>query len=250
LTGGAARSHDPRVSATWTCPACGRKVPARVPECYCGARRDQVLAATGAEQARTRQDRRDTLVAVSGVIAAVAIGFALLGRGPAEPPPAADPSPAVTTTPVPATRPPVADVAPTPTPTLFPAAARPAPAEPLPTESPSTPPTPTAVDAEREQGAQEYRQQMTALAQRATSLREEAENYASQCRTSQAQVVRVLGCEENRVAILNRVESAAREVEAADDAARRAWMQPGARRQARQSIDDTLAECRRVLGGS
>jgi hypothetical protein len=119
------------------------------------------------------------------------------------------------------------------------------------TPSPSTPPTdatqtgaaaptPTpadSIDAQREQGLSAFEATLASLAARVSDFREKLRRYDDQCASANTHVV---GCDSARSEIASIAREVASGVEAAEEQARRSWLDPGQKRESRErhGLDD------------
>ncbi len=237
-------------SSVWQCRICGRRIPLRVDECFCGAKREQAVA-----QEKREADRSPTkipldvalLVVLVVLVGVVGIHYALRSEAPApaggrnllsgmlatpEPlpslvaPPAVAPvqAPATTAPPAPVTAPEVT----TPPATL--PVTLPATLAPRPTASPSP-----DVD-EREQSKAlalaAYAAELARLAAKSTQTAEHVRVYKANC-SGQNVGVQISNCDEVEASIRKTLSEMESGLDAAEDQARRAWVTPGGVRDAR-----------------
>jgi hypothetical protein len=237
------------VPSTWTCPVCERKVPARVAECYCGVRREQVPSVRPGQVPTPAEGSRGwVLLAVALALLLVAVPAARRPWSEDLPPAAASP-PASPATP-PNTRPRVAETAaPAPPVTVWVPAPVTVPAPSPETPSPSPSATPTMVDDLREKGGEAYRAATTAAIRSAQALRDRIHDYRSHCGGDQPRVDLVIGCDDVRRALERDFAQIRHSLDEADEVARRAWVEPGTQRQIRaeQRVDETIAEIDHLL---
>jgi len=244
------------VPAVWTCPVCERKIPERVSECDCGVRKAQALRHARAHEEQAREERggsgwRWSLLALAGAGGLLAAALAWQPRDGVRPP---EIEPPPTTIALEATVPPPLGAR-----TPYPTAATPPPPLPLqtvappekPSPSPSASPSPDAgspVDDTRVRGAEAFQSAVAGIARQADDLRFRTREYSRQCETS-PQVTRTIGCDDVRRVIEADLGRMTRALDDADDAARRAWVSPGTRRQIRGQlqVDDTIAQLQRQL---
>lgn len=236
-------------SATWKCPVCGRRVPRRVAQCFCGARQEQAEQQTQREAAlsgagvprdvaallalmvlvgvygiyRLTRDEPDTFSASARQ--ALAITFAtpdappeptLPSGGPRRPRPAAG----APTEPTP-TAPPLSASAPPPTAASAPAAA------------PSAAATEDPMAERRAAGLQAFEEELQRLSQQANRLRTHWSLYGSQCRGGPRAGASASNCDEMETVIRKLAADIEQGLDAAEDAARRAWLAPGSVRESR-----------------
>jgi hypothetical protein len=216
---------------SWDCPICLRHVPAKVAECYCGYHRSEPVVAAAPTPART-------------VVAAVGAVVFLIGGAAAwvlqAPPPPPAPSPlaqARTATTPPPTRPPVQR--PSAMPDAWKALAietTPSPAGAASSAAPTPSPSPTAtpdesVDAQRAQGLAAFEAAIAGLTARVADFREKLRRYDAQCEASNTAIT---GCDTARAELRSVAQAIASDVEAADEQARRSWVDPGQRRSLRE----------------
>ena len=234
-------------AATWACPVCGRRVPRREAECFCGAKQLQV------EQHLQREAQRTSkripfdvaffvvllvLVAVysvhrltrdepEGLSAGASNALAAVVATP-EPllPSASQPSAMPSSEEVRAPQPP-----PLPTPPAqgVEAARSAAP-------SPTPAPTPTPFDereAARAAGLAAYEGELQRLAAAAARLQQHLGVYRRECNDSQKIGRGISNCGEIESTIKGEVSQLQQALDAAEDQARRAWLEPGKVRTAR-----------------
>ena len=250
---------------SWHCPNCLRTVPGRVRTCYCGVQRSQVTdeprpAATGAR-------------AYGGLVAilAAAVGGGLLVTSfqrpeASAPEPASNPAP-VTVSSQPAARPTsttlpstISEASPQPTPVPAFLRARSARIEPTPDPRVANAESETeeegdSVAAMREEGTGRLEEALAALRPKILALQSKVRTYGDGCASSRATLARG-GCPTIKEDILRLRAEIERTVSESDDAARRSWVTPGARRELLRehgldaaSWDQIVASTERVLTG-
>ncbi len=222
---------------SWDCPICLRHVPAKVGECYCGYKRSD-----------PRPEARSGGGAASLVLGLV--GLFAIGGGLAywlkSPPPAvsgeATPPPTLAAGPgVPAHHPNVVPPS-TTLPEAWkalaieasatpPAAAAAGAAPATPTPAPQATPD-DSIDAQRAKGLTEFEAALGGLQAKANDFREKLKRYNDQCMRENTQVT---GCDPARAELQEYARQIANDVEAADEAARRSWLEAGQRRNLRES---------------
>lgn len=241
-------------AATWLCPVCGRRVPRREAECFCGAKQAQVEQHVQREAQRT--SKRIPLDVAFFVVLLVLVGVYGVDRMtrdesdvsaaagnplaaivampepppplslPASPPPRA-PQPSELAAPAPA--PPLFTLPPAPTPGAGALTAAPAP-------PPSPTPTPFDERAEvRRAGLAAYEAELQRLAAAAGRLHEHMGVYRRECNDSQKFGTATSNCGEIEDTIKREVSQIHHALDAAEDQARRAWLEPGTVRSARAS---------------
>jgi len=216
---------------SWHCPNCLRTVPGRVRTCYCGVQRSQVAdqphpAATGAR-------------AYGGLVAilAAALGGGLLvtwlQRPEASvPSPVTQPATLPTSTTLPST---ISEASPEPTP--VPSFLR----APAPRIEPTPEPRMANAESEaeeevdsvaamREEGTGRLEDALVALRPKILTLESKVRTYGDGCASSRATLARG-GCPTIKEDILRLRAEIERTVSESDDAARRSWVTPGARRE-------------------
>lgn len=241
-------------SVTWKCPVCGRRVPRRVTTCFCGARQADVVQHERREAARTAHRIPADVAALLALAVLVGVygvhrltrhqepsafeqGARQLGvvlpretaragpppqsaPAPVAPPPTAAPQPVA---PAPATRPP-APVE-TPPPLAPPATAAAAAA--------AAPPSHDPMEQTRLAGLRAYAGELQRLAPLATRMSAYVDVFRKQCVGGPRFAGGVSNCDE----IESTIRKIAGEIEtglnAAEDQARRAWVEPGAIRDVR-----------------
>ncbi len=263
-----------RTSSRWTCPLCGRSVPAEVDSCYCGMSRAAVEAEARREQEARRRERSVPWLTVVCVLAAAGVvSYGTLARTP---PPLRPPAPtppstvgSAPATPVaaerrPAYEPPPIGLAPaTPLP-FFAAAgrgARPAPA-PKATAGPSPDPAPTPdrdeVDLAREEGEKRLEQNYARLSREMSRLTENAREFESVCLGLRGEP---RSCRRLFDEISSSAQALGQGLDDAEEDARRSWVAPGVVRDLRRkhgleepSWSDLASTVRRLItqyqGGS
>lgn len=238
------------MSATvWECRICGRRIPLRVAECFCGAKREQVVAQEKREAARspTKIPLDVALLVVLIVLVGVAgVHYALSSDAPA--PEAGrnllsgmlatpEPLPSLVTPPVaaapvqaPATTAPPAPLAPLPEAITPP----PPPLAPLPAASPSASPTPEVDEREQKKVAAlaAYSAELQRLAALSARTAEHIRAYKSGC-VGQNVGTQFSNCDEIEASIRKSLAEMENGLDAADDQARRSWLEPGKLRDAR-----------------
>jgi hypothetical protein len=204
-------------------------------ECYCGHKRVDPVSGPGPGGAGAWR------VVAAGLVLGLGTAAALLLRSAS---PAA-PVPVVTTTPAAGSVPPRRPVEPAPTTTLpaaWKALAIEAPSTPPPASVPDASPTATpspspavddSIDAQRARGLADFETALAGLSARLGDFREKLRRYRAQCTGGTTQVA---GCD----AALQEVQEVARQIvsdiAAADEQARRSWVDPGQRRESRERI--------------
>jgi hypothetical protein len=240
------------VTAVWTCPVCQRKVPDRVPECYCGVRREQALQHAQAEEVKARAQKFNpwpmVAVAIAIVVAGAVVVFREANRLKLATPPAT-PFPAI----VAATATPASPPQAAPLPPALPPP-RPAVVEDRSREPSSPAPSPSAevvspVEAARSRGAAAFQIAAAGIAKQTEDLGSRVRDYSAQCSATAQQMTPTVGCDTERRALEGELARITRALDAADDAARQAWLDPGSRRQIRDrlQVDDRIAELRRLV---
>jgi len=241
------------LSATvWQCRICGRRIPLRVDECFCGAKREQVVAQEKREAARspTKIPLDVALLAVLVVLVGVfGVHYALRSEAPppapgghllsvmlATPhpmptlsaPPAAAPSQAPATAPSAIPSPVESETPPPPT-----LAARPTPVlTPSPSPSPSPSPEVDEREVSRAAALAAYSAELTRLAAKSALTTEHVRVYKTKC-SGQNVGVQISNCDEVEATIRKSLAEMEGGLDAAEDQARRAWVTPGMVRDAR-----------------
>jgi hypothetical protein len=241
-------------ASSWNCPICLRRVPERVSECYCGRKRQPEDGLEAPEQ----KGGRGALPLAAVLAACAAAAYLTLRR-----PPAPAPTPLTTAAESPASgpragfpgeRPP----RPAPTPALAEsgtaASAPPATSEPAPFATKPMPTPADSVDAQRERGAAAYEAAMKNLAGRLVALRGQVQRYDEQCpsggglQMGPSGATQVRGCDAPREQIGRALGELRAALDEAEEAARRAWLDPGVQRAIRErsglddvSLGETLA---------
>ena len=241
-------------AGTWLCSVCGRRVPRREAECFCGAKQTQVEQHVQREAQRTsKRIPLDVaffvvllvLVGVYGlhritqdesdVSAAAGSPLAAIVAMPEPPPPPSVPSlpprapqPSEQAAPAPASLPPLSP----PVASAEAVEARAAP----PAPPPSPTPTPFDEQAEvRRAGLAAYEAALQRLAAAAGRLQEHMGAYRRECSDSQKVGTAISNCSEIEATIKREVSQIQQALDAAEDQARRAWLEPGKVRTARGS---------------
>jgi hypothetical protein len=232
------------VAAYWKCPICLRRVPDRVAECYCGRKRQ---VGDGPEPAEGDGRRRPVLGWLVAALCAAGIAAWAL-KPPPSPPPVAPQSTAPTPEPrgllsgetIPRATPPPAWPDATPTPALPPVTA----AVQAPPPKPSATPSDSA-DAQRERGAAAFEAATKNLAGRLTVLRGELRHYNEVC---PREATLIVGCDTARREIQQMAQDIRAALDAAEEDARRSWVDPGVQRSIRErsgmddvAVGETLA---------
>ena len=227
--------------AAWTCPSCQRTVPARVDTCYCGTDRETADRFRARELGARRGGPSWSAIGLA-LAAAVVVALGFLGSdAPLEP----EPTPTVVAPPKPSalvqertpptTRPrgrrwrdPEPPV-PTPVLTSIPTGA------PEPIEEPSPEPTPEptpdehSMDVRRVEGRGDFEAALSALEPEVLIVNRKLRIYRDGCRTS-TDLVQPGGCGVLEVEIRQLLDDIDRSVAAAEEEARRSWVQPGTQR--------------------
>jgi hypothetical protein len=237
--------------SVWECRVCGRRVPRRVEECFCGARREQMLTLQQREAERSGRSIPFAVVLpllLIGLVGAYALHVAT--RDDLDPSGASPPSPAASeparvlrgATPA-ATPAGVAnDVGPSP--------ARPAPAAlnwpsrdaapatPEPTLAPLVQAAPAASPPDADQREQAkaaaleaYESELLRLAAPAARMMERVRVYRAECVGQHLN--KITNCGDLEVSIRRTLTDLENGLEAAEDQARRSWLEPGRLREAR-----------------
>lgn len=259
--------------ATWVCPVCGRRVPRREAECFCGAKQQ------AAEQHHRKEEQKKSTRIPPDVaflvLLVVLIGVYALHRvtrqvsddssagarnilGPAlatpEPPPplsipvlpsrapqqAAAEQPAFQRAPPP----------PVPPPAAAPSVEAPRAATPTPA------PTPTPFDERaqvRTAGLAAYEAALQRLAAAAARLDQHVRAYKTECGDTQKFAYAVSNCAEIESTVQREASQIQQALDAAEDQARRAWLELGQVRDARgrtvfgsRQWDETLSAARNL----
>lgn len=239
-------------AATWACPVCGRRVPKRETQCFCGAAQ-HAAEQHHKQEAEKRSTRIPTDVALL-VLALVAVGvyavhratqdelepapgqrlLAGLASTPEPPPTAAPPVPPLPSQP--------AAAQPTPTPAFEhvppppPQTVAPEPPRIASLPTPASVATPAPVD-ERERvraaGLAAYEAALRSLATVAGRVEANLRVYLQECGDTQKFAYSVSNCAQIEAAIRRELLQVVQGLEAAEDEARRAWLEPGQVRDAR-----------------
>jgi hypothetical protein len=257
-------------AATWVCPICGRRVPKREPECFCGAKQ-QAAQQHHVQQARKTSTRIPLDVALL-VLAIVLVGVYGLHRltqdlpdreaaggkllaavvAPPEPPP---PLPALPSQAPPATaEPPVQRAPPPPLPPVETPAPEPLSLATPPPAAPAATPTPFDERAQqRAAGLAAYEAALQRLASRAARLANDLGVYATQCGAGPKYSGGISNCDEVETAVARTLLEIQQGLDAAEDDARRAWLDPGQVRDARgrslfgsRQWDDLVGAAQRI----
>jgi hypothetical protein len=242
--------------ATWACPICGRRVPKREPECFCGAKQ-QAAEQHHQQEARKKSTRvpLDVALLVLAVVAVGVYGLRRLTQDLAEPQapggkllaavaPTPEPPPAAVAPPLPALpsqAPPTTLEPPAllraPPPPALEAVQTPAPEPPrLVTPPPAPAPTATPFDERaqvRAAGLAAYEAALGRLASIAGGVAENLMILARECAGDAPRVSALSNCADIEAAIQRQLVQIQKGLEAADDDARRAWLDPGQLRDAR-----------------
>ena len=243
--------------ATWVCPICGRRVPKREAECFCGAKQ-QVAQQHQVQQAKKQSTRIPTDVALL-ILAVVLVGVYGLRRATKDATESEAPGRNLLAGVAPTTEPPAPAAAP-PLPaapsqaaqeSAEPPAIQRAPPPPLPplqapaeTARAATPPPATAAPAptpappdERAQvraaGLAAYEAALRRLTDVAARVEENVRVFTQECGDSQKVGSAIGNCPEIEAAIRRDLQQVLRGLDAAEDEARRAWLEPGQVREAR-----------------
>lgn len=260
-------------AATWVCPICGRRVPRRETECFCGAKQQQ------AEQHQRKEEQKKSaripLDVAMLVVLAVLIGVYALHRvtqqvsddssagarnilGPAlatpEPGPRRSLPVAPSRAPQQAATPPVEQPAfqRAPPPPLPPPGAAP-PVEAPRAATPTPAPTPFDERAQvRAAGLAAFEAELQRLAASAARLQEHVRAYRAECGEAQ-RFGGVSNCAEIESTVQRESSRIQQALDAAEDQARRAWLEPGQVRDARgrtvfgsRQWDETLSAARNL----
>lgn len=223
------------VPAPWDCPTCLRRVPAKVAECYCGGRRaDPAGSAAGSGEGANALGIGVAVLLLAGGAAAYFL------QTPTVPPSATR---VATATPRLAASTGASASAPTVSTVsaawkAFAIEATPSPSTPASVATqagavaPSPTPTPAdSIDAQREKGLSAFEATLTSLAARANDFREKLRRYDDQCASANT---RVVGCDSARSEIASLAREIASGVDAAEEQARRSWVDPGRQREGRE----------------
>lgn len=228
----------PEPQSAWDCPICLRRVPAKVAECYCGYRRSEPAAPRAASTASRPLAMAAAVLCVLGGAAAYVLQAppppdstpsTTLARAATPIPPPAGPAGAVPSTMSEAWK--ALKIETTPTPVVVEASATPTPAAaPTPDES---------VEAQRQQGVAAFEAALASLAARVADFREKLRRYDAQCEATNTVIT---GCDNARAELQSVARDIANDVEAADDQARRSWVDPGQRRALRErgGLDESV----------
>ena len=226
------------VLAPWDCPICLRRVPAKVAECYCGGRRADPVGSDAGSGERAK------MLGVGLAVLLLAVGAAAyLLRTPAPPASAAS---VATATPRPAAS--AGASAPLPSVSTLPAAWKAlaielAPLRPnqLLSRRSGQPWRPHPHRRRRIRSTRSARRALsafeatlTSLAARASDFREKLRRYDEQCASANTHIV---GCDSARSEIASLAREIASGVEAAEEQARRSWVDPGQKRESRERHD-------------
>jgi hypothetical protein len=236
--------------ATWECRVCGRRVPRRVDECFCGARREQMAALEQRDEERS--GRRFPIGVVLPLLLVGLLGGYALRQATRE-----DAAPSGT----PAPKPPTSELAPvrrigTPPPS-FGSAASDTLTAPLrepqaatestgsdkassPETTPAARATPVALPSpesdEREEAKTAalaaYSAQLQRLSESAARMAQRLRVYQSEC-VGQRIGAGITNCGELEASIRRSLTDVETGLEAAEDQARRSWVAPGHVRDAR-----------------
>lgn len=238
-------------STVWQCRICGRRIPLRVGECFCGAKREQVVA-----QEKREADRSPTkipldvalLVALVVLVGVAGVHYAVRSETPA---PAGgrnllsgmlatpEPMPPVTPPPIGQAAAPVS-APPTPTPVPM-AEADPPPPPSLPPTlpprapvSPSASPSPQVDELEQKKTAAlaAYSAELERLGGTSSRMAEHTRAYQTGC-VGQNVAVQYTNCGEMEAAIRKALGELEQGLDAAEELARRSWVEPGKLREAR-----------------
>ncbi len=235
-----------RRPSRWTCPLCGRSVPADVESCYCGTSRAAVEAEARREQEERRRERSVPWLTVLCILAAAGlVSYGTFARTAAPPrAPTAQPS-AFERTPAapaiadrgPAFEPPAAEVVPaTPLP-YAPAGGRGVSLAPVPqpTASPSPAPSPTPerdeVALAREQAERRLDETYARLSREMSRLTANATEFESVCLGLRGEP---RSCRRLFDEISSGADALGRGLEDAEEDARRSWVPPGVVRDLRR----------------
>lgn len=241
-------------TGTWVCPVCSRRVPRREAECFCGTKQAQ------AEQHQQREEqKRSTRIPLDVAFIVVLLvlgGVYTLHRvtraEPDEAPAGArnfgaimatpEPEPALSVPAEPSRAPrriPAAGVAPAsaPPPPL-PPPATPAPGLEPPRAAASEAPYPTAAPVDEQErvraaGLAAYVAELQRLSAAAARLDARVRDHKTECGETQKFAYAVSNCAELESAVKREVAQIQSALDAAEDQARRAWLQPGTVRDAR-----------------
>lgn len=241
-------------AATWLCSVCGRRVPRREAECFCGAK--QVQVEQHVQREAQRSSKRIPLDVAFFVVLLVLVGVYGVHRLTRDESDASasagNPSAVIVATPepppplsLPPSRPrasqPSELLAPAqaPLPLLTPPAAPPqgvdAARAAVPSPTPFPTPTPFDEQAEvRRAGLAAYEAELQRLAAAASRLQEHMGVYRSECNDS-PKYRPISNCGEIVATIKRDVSRIQQALDAAEDQARRAWLEPGKVRTARAS---------------
>ncbi len=232
------------MSATWACPICGRRVPKREAECFCGAKQSQAQQREVREAERT--STRIPFDVAFLLVLLVLVGVYALHRmtRPAEDAAAERPSESVSATSPPTLQAPEPVLAQSATATPPPSAPPPpalppaATLEPVTVATPQPAPqaTPTPVD-EREQARTAalaaFEAELLRLSALAQRLDAHFGVYMSECGPDRKIANVVSNCAEIEATVKREASDIQRGLDAAEDQARRGWLNPGRVRDAR-----------------
>jgi hypothetical protein len=215
-------------SSSWTCPVCERRVPSRVDECYCGVLRSQVPKTD-------RSPKRSGLwLPLGALVAAVMIVIVFPKETPKPPTPLPPPTPSiqpyVPPAPMVLETPPsewrVARTDPTPLPAPLQGGS---PAEPQRLSSPS--PDVHSTDSRRARGRVVLSAALEETARKVATLRSALEVHKA-CRWVRSNGQPYPQCPVAEQQLRSLPREIEESLEAADDAARGSWLEPGERRDA------------------
>jgi hypothetical protein len=237
--------------SVWECRVCGRRVPRRVEECFCGARREQVLTLQQREAERSGRRIPFGVVLPLLLVGLVAAFGLLIATREDQAPSNASPTPAASeparilrgATPAAPPAEVASDAGPSPArpaPAVLdwpsrdsaPATAEPTLAPPVQAAPAAPPPDADQREQAKAAGLEAYESELRRLIALSARMMERVRVYRAEC-VGQRITARITNCGDLEASIRRTLTDLENGLEAAEDQARRSWVEPGQLRDAR-----------------